>query len=189
MMDKGILAAFATASALLVGACARTHTVGTSPTTLDDAQVLGALITLHEGEVETARIAGDKASHEAVRSFAHRVQTEHEAAIERIRALSSELGIVPTESRLADALESEAEREGERLDEAEGARFDHAYVDMQAEGHRELLATFDRTIAPAVTHPRIREEVEQQRAALAAHLDHARHLEHHLEHLDAHLMD
>ncbi|MHB2167755.1 DUF4142 domain-containing protein [Alsobacter sp. R-9] len=89
-------------------------------------------------EIETSRVAMERASNPAVRRFADRMIRDHTRATQQMMAVLERSGMaappMQLDARHAAMLAS--------LRAASGPAFDDAYLTMQAQAHREALALF-----------------------------------------------
>jgi putative membrane protein len=88
-------------------------------------------------EIESSEIALDKATNDAVRQFAQQMVDDHTAAGEKMKAAAEADGVTPP-AGLAEKEQAELEK----LQAAEGADFDAAYVLAQVAAHDEAVALF-----------------------------------------------
>ncbi|WP_213285530.1 DUF4142 domain-containing protein [Bradyrhizobium sp. sGM-13] len=83
-------------------------------------------------EVEFGKLAAQKASGRAVKEFAQRMIRDHGAANDRLSALAKAGGIAP-----ADRPNEEHKAMRVRLEQSDGAQFDHAYIQGQIIEHQK----------------------------------------------------
>lgn len=93
-------------------------------------------------EVESGKLAEQKASSEAVKSFASRMVQDHTAANEKLMGIAASKNIkLPTEP---DAKHKVALK---NLQTKSGAAFDAAYIKAQVADHKATIALMEREIA------------------------------------------
>ncbi len=83
-------------------------------------------------EVEFGKLAAQKASGRAVKEFAEHMIRDHSAANDRLAALVRTVGIAPP-----DRLDEEHKAMHVRLQQSDGAQFDHAYIQGQIIEHQK----------------------------------------------------
>jgi putative membrane protein len=105
------------------------HQINQADRTFVRALAMGGL-----AEVDLARLAVQKASNDAVKSFAQRMIKDHGEANDRLAALAKANGIA-----LPDQLNSEQRLMRDRLQQADKAEFDHAYIRGQITDHQQAV--------------------------------------------------
>jgi putative membrane protein len=161
--------------------CSR-HDAGARRGGLDDGQILNALVTVHHAEIAAARIARYRSTNDDVRALADRMEAEHTAAAARLRTIANDMDIERATSALSRQVTREGEDAAARLNAVAPDAFDVAYVNAMISGHRRVLSMIDRTLLPAVSAPRVRTEVNDQRTAVTSHLANAERVARELEH-------
>jgi putative membrane protein len=147
--------------------------------TLTDSNVIGVLHSLGASEIETARLARDKASAPEVQAFAGRVLNEHRELAESNARLAGQLSIQPRPPALSVQLDEAHERAMRRLRAASGPSFDRAYL---AHEIRQHVMAFNFLEAAAATegNPLLKQELVRTGPDLLSHISAARALERHL---------
>lgn len=157
----------------VAGACAGQRTQDVAYTgDLDDAQIVTALIALHQGEIDAARIAVTRARDPNVQAFAVGMQTEHNAVIERLQGYARDHGLVPAGSELSVSIAQEAARTGDSLNAASHEHFDASYMGTQYNSHLEAIEVLDEIVLPRVMSDELRAELRAQRATAQTHFEH-----------------
>jgi putative membrane protein len=160
----------------LTAGCARVVVetpVATFPagTAFTNAQVVGVVIAANQGEIDTSEPAVERATNEAVREFAQRMVTDHAAANQRLEAL----GIATAQHDLREQLETSARQTTQALQQyPRGAAYDRAYMDAQIRLHEYKLNSLDNFLIPSATNAALRQELQQMRTSVNAHLTQAR---------------
>ena len=89
-------------------------------------------------EIESSEVALDKATKDDVRQFAQHMIDDHTAAGEKMKAAAAADGVTPP-AALADKEQAVLDK----LQAAEGAEFDAAYIAAQVAAHDEAVALFE----------------------------------------------
>lgn len=112
-------------------------------------------------EIQSSRVALEKAQNEAVKSFAQTMIQDHTAATERMKALG---GRMPTklDARHAGMVKT--------LRSTPAARFDQAYLQAQVKAHEETVALFE-SYARSGTDPQLKAFATEMLPTLQGHLD------------------
>lgn len=171
-MGHAIKLAAVFALALASTACMRhrSDAVVYSPD-LDDAQIVTALIAFHQGEVDAARIAVTRSTDQNVQAFAVGMQTQHNAAIERLERYARANGLVPSGSELSVSIASGAARTGDSLNAASHEHFDASYTGTQYNSHLKLIELLDDVLLPRIQSDELRAEARAQRASAVTHFE------------------
>ena len=93
-------------------------------------------------EVETGKLAQQKGSSEAVKSFGAKMVEDHTAANEKLMALAASKQI-----KLPKSLDLKHKITQKSLSAKSGAEFDKAYIKGQIADHKATIALFEREIS------------------------------------------
>jgi putative membrane protein len=119
-------------------------------------------------EVESARLAADKASNAEVKSLAQHIRTDHEKS-------TSELKSAAGTANISVAPKLDAEKQG-MLDQlktaARGADFDRLYVEQQKTAHQKALDLL-KGYSSGGDNEALKAFATKTSAAVKSHLDHA----------------
>lgn len=148
----------------------------TQAASLDDAEIAHIAVTANAIDAELAQIAQGRAVNEEVRQFAATMIRDHTGVNEQAKALAARLGVTPADNEVSRSLRSGAEAARQKLENIRGGEFDIAYMQREVEYHEAVLAALDQTLIPNSTNEELKALLQQARGAVAAHLEHARHL-------------
>jgi putative membrane protein len=140
--------------------------------TLSDAQIVGILHVVNQGEVLAGQQAQRKAEDPMVRDFANRLVAEHAALDEQLLGLASQFGVSPEPSRFTDKLEAVKGHVLAKLERFSGPAYDVAYIDTQLAGHGGLVALLDFLGTKAV-NPALRDAIRAARPLVLSQLEQA----------------
>jgi putative membrane protein len=115
-------------------------------------------------EVELGRLAGARATSDAVRQFGQRMVTDHGMANQELMRLAEQKGVT-----LPASLSPEHQALRDRLGGLAGAEFDRAYMDEMVKDHREDVALFERQ-AQSAQDPDLRAFAGRTLPVLREHL-------------------
>jgi putative membrane protein len=90
-------------------------------------------------EVELGKLAGERASNDAVKQFGQRMVTDHGKANEELKELAQQKKLT-----LPTGLDSKHRKLHDRLSKLSGAEFDRAYVEEMVKDHRKDVTDFRR---------------------------------------------
>jgi putative membrane protein len=82
--------------------------------------------------------------------------------------------MTPEKTPISDKIHRESELAGARFDKMKGADLDRAYVDKQVELHQHVLDKLDNELIPQAKNDDLKALLQNTRASVAEHLDHAK---------------
>ena len=156
-------------------ACARRAAEPPAPA-MSDANIAAVVVTAITIGIPYAELALAKSQDAAVHDFAEMMKMDHGSMAEAAMALVSRLGVAPEMNDIAFDLRDDAEAKRRTLRDFEGAEFDSAYAANQVRYHTTLLEALDAALIPSAQHSELKALLVTLRAAIAAHLGHARDL-------------
>jgi len=168
MNPKKILAA----AFVLVPAMAFAQDKGPS-----DPQIAGIVVTANQIDVDAGKIAKSRSKNKEVQDFAQQMITDHTAVNKQAGALAKKLGVKPEDSDTSKSLKKAAADTAKKLKALKGAQFDKAYVDNEVLYHQQVLDAIDKVLIPNADNAELKGLIEKVRPAIAAHLEHAKHLQ------------
>jgi putative membrane protein len=136
---------------------------------LTEGQVVKWLMVSNMGEVEDGQMVLKKATIPAARSFAQRMIDDHGAALARVQALATKLGLTPQESQDSREKEISAEIDDAILNALPSPMFDLAYIHIEVLDHYDDLSTIDDDLLPSSCTPELKAEVAAERNVVAMH--------------------
>ncbi|MBA3510333.1 DUF4142 domain-containing protein [Sphingomonas sp.] len=118
-------------------------------------------------EIESARLAADKARNSEVKSLAQHIRTDHEKSTSELKSAASTANIT-VDPKL------DAEKQGmlEQLRAASGAEFDRLYLEQQKTAHQKALALL-QGYSSGGDNEALKVFATKTAAAIKGHLDHA----------------
>jgi putative membrane protein len=165
---------FASASVLAIAALATGAAYAQAPS---DPQIAGIVVTANQIDIDAGKLAKSRSKNKEVQSFANQMVTDHTAVNKQAVALAKKLGVKPEGSPTQDSLKKGARENVAHLKKLKGAEFDKAYVDHEVEYHQAVLDAIDKTLIPSAQNAELKGLIQKVRPAIAAHLDHAKHLQ------------
>lgn len=142
-----------------------------------DPQIAGIVVTANQIDVDAGKLAKSRSKNKEVQQFAQQMITDHTAVNKQAAALVKKLGVKPEDSDTAKSLKKEASQNMANLKKLKGAKFDQAYVDHEVAYHQEVLGAIDKVLIPSAQNAELKGLIEKVRPAIAAHLEHAQHLQ------------
>lgn len=142
-----------------------------------DPQIAGIVVTANQIDIDAGKLAKSRSKNKEVQSFANQMITDHTAVNKQAVALAKKLGVKPEGSDTQTSLKKGAQENMAHLKKLKGAQFDKAYVDHEVEYHQAVLDAIDKTLIPSAKNAELKGLIEKVRPAIAAHLDHAKHLQ------------
>ena len=108
---------------------------------------------------------------------AARMIADHEGVNKQAVALATKLKVTPQDNDTSKALKAGGDKNIATLKTLNGAAFDKAYVDQEVAYHQAVLDAIDKTLAPNASDAELKTLIVKVRPAIAAHLEHARHIQ------------
>jgi putative membrane protein len=142
-----------------------------------DPQIAHIVVTANQIDIDAGKIAKSKSKTKDVQAFAQQMITDHGAVNKQAGALAKKLGVKPEDNDTSKALKKGAAENTANLKKLSGAAFDKAYVDHEVAYHQAVLDAIDKTLVPSAQNKELKDLIVKVRPAIAAHLDHARHLQ------------
>jgi putative membrane protein len=168
--------------ALLLGACATiddypmTSAAIPVPGRLSESEIASIVTTIHQGEIDQGNAGLSRANSTAVRDFAQMLVTDHTNGRNSAQSVFSRLNITPMSNETSRMLQSGSQQTISALNTYAGSAFDRTFVQAQVDGHQWVLNTLDNILIPSAVSPDVRTLLQNQRASVSRHLDHARSL-------------
>lgn len=169
-------------AAVTAGAMSASPSGAQAPPTLTDAEIAHVAVTANSVDVDIAKLAESRARDPEVLAFARTMVADHSAVNERAGALAQRLGVTPSDNPVSASLRSAAEPVRRALTDLSGTTFDLAYVEREVAYHQAVLDALDHVLIPQTENGELRALLEQVRPVIAAHLEHARRLDHGSDH-------
>jgi putative membrane protein len=142
-----------------------------------DPQIAGIVVTANQIDIDAGKLAKSRSKNKEVQSFANQMITDHSAVNKQAVALAKKLGVKPEGSDTQASLKKGAQENVSNLKKLKGAEFDKAYVDHEVAYHQAVLDAIDKTLIPSAQNAELKGLIVKVRPAIAAHLDHAKHLQ------------
>jgi len=116
-------------------------------------------------EVELGKIAADKGSHQRVKEFGKRMQSDHSKANTQLKKIASNKGVdLPTEPS------GEHKSTMDKLTKLSGAEFDREYMEAMVDDHKEDIEKF-QTEADKGKDPDLKKFASETLPVLKKHLE------------------
>lgn len=171
-------------AALSLGACA---TAATDPApapmrqeaaapAITDAQIAAIVVAANTIDSDMGTLALSRSENGDIRKFAQQMVTDHNAVNEAAVALVTRLGVTPQESATSRGLQASAAEKRAQMETLSGAAFDRAYIANEVAYHQVVLDAIDQALIPGAQNAELKATLVSVRPAIAAHLQHARHL-------------
>lgn len=142
-----------------------------------DPQIAGIVVTANQIDVDAGKLAKSRSRNKEVQQFAQQMITDHTAVNRQAGALARKLGVKPADSDTRKSLKKGAAGNVAKLKKLKGASFDRAYVEHEVVYHQAVLDAIDKLLIPSAQNAELKGLIEKVRPAIAAHLDHAKHLQ------------
>ncbi|HUR89353.1 MAG TPA: DUF4142 domain-containing protein [Ramlibacter sp.] len=142
-----------------------------------DPQIAHIVVTANQVDIDAGKLAQGKTHNKDVKAFAHQMVTDHTAVNKQATALVTRLKVKPESNPTSEALKKGGDENVAKLKKMKGKEFDKAYVDQEVTYHQAVLDAIDKTLIPSAKNAELKDLITKVRPAIAAHLDHAKHLQ------------
>jgi len=159
-------------AAVLALAPATTHAQA-----VNDAQIAHIVVTANQVDVDAGKVAQARASNSEVKKFAQQMITDHEGVNKQAVALATRLKVTPQDNATSQSLKAGGDKNIVALKTLSGAAFDKAYVAQEVAYHQAVLDAIDKTLLPSASNAELKALIVKVRPAIAAHLEHAKHIQ------------
>ena len=139
-------------------------------TRVADANTAAILLTSHNADLATARLAATRAQHRDVKLLARSLVTDHTSMSTRLSRLVASINLSLREDDVSRLLRDQSAARRDTLRTFSGRQFDSAYVELEVRFHQELLVAIDRVFLPSARNASLKEYVTTMRPAIASHL-------------------
>lgn len=143
---------------------------------LSDPEVAHVAVTANSIDIDLAKFAQSRAKDGEVRKFAGTMITDHSAVNQQAAALAGKLGVTPKDNDVSKSLLAGASEARASIAKLQGRDFDRAYVEREVAYHQAVLDALDGLLIPTTSNAELKKLLVDVRPAIAAHLEHAKHL-------------
>lgn len=144
---------------------------------INDAQIASIVVTANQVDVDAGKLAESKATNGEVKKFAAQMIADHEGVNKQAVALATKLKVTPQDNDTSKALKAGGDQNIAKLKTLSGSAFDKAYVDQEVTYHQTVLDAIDKTLIPGASNAELKALLVKVRPAIAAHLEHAKHIQ------------
>ena len=143
------------------------------PSGPSDANIAAILLAANNTDISYAKLVPNRAQSPAIKDFAARMLTDHNAVNAMVNELLGRINLTPEENTTSLDFRDESTTKRDLMRELDGRAFDTTYINNEISYHTKLLASIDNTLVPFARNPQLRQTLLSIRPAVAAHLDHA----------------
>ena len=143
---------------------------------LDDATSVAIFDNANTADIETGKLAAERAHSNEVRQFGAMLARDHAMVRQQGRDLAEKLGVTPTPPAGDKSPEDQAVII-RRLGGLHGAEFDRAFLQREVQFHKDVIAAVKATLLPAIKNEELKAFVVKIAPAFQAHLQMAENLD------------
>jgi len=143
----------------------------------NDAQIAAIVVAANQVDVDAGKVAAKKTKNEEVKKFADQMVEDHTNVNKSAAELCQKLGVKPEENATSKSLKAGGVANLKKLKPLSGEKFDKAYVDHEVDYHVAVLDAIDKVLIPNAKNEELKALIVKVRPAIAAHLEHAKHLQ------------
>lgn len=148
---------------------------GESTAKPSDAQILGILATVDNGEIQQAQVALSRGSDPRVKQFATHMVEEHTNSKQKAAQFASQNNLTPASSATSEQLDRKGKEVVSALNQATPAAFDTTYMKDQIQQHQEVLNMLRDQLTPAASSS-LAAELPAIQSMVQTHLEQAREI-------------
>ena len=142
-----------------------------------DPQIAAIVVTANQVDIDAGKLAKGKTHNKDVKAFAQQMITDHTAVNKQAVDLAGKLKVKPEPNPTSEALKKGGDENIAKLKKLRGKEFDKEYVDHEVAYHEQVLDAMDKTLIPSAKNEELKNLIVKVRPAIAAHLEHAKHLQ------------
>lgn len=142
-----------------------------------DPQIAHIVVTANQVDIDAGKLAKARTKNKEVRQFAQQMITDHAGVNKQAVALATKLKVKPEDNDTSKSLKKGGDENIAKLKKLKGKEFDREYVDHEVAYHQAVLDAIDKTLVPSAKNEQLKDLIVKVRPAIAAHLDHAKHLQ------------
>jgi putative membrane protein len=143
---------------------------------LNDPTIVAIFDGANTADIETGKLAAERAASKEVRDFGSMLARDHEHVRKLGRDLAKKLGVTPTPPKDDQGAKDHAAAM-QRLRALKGAEFDRAFLQHEAAFHKAVIDAVTTTLLPAIQNAELKALVLQVAPAFEAHMIAAQNLE------------
>lgn len=147
------------------------------PQSPSDPEIAHIVVTANAVDVQAGKLARNMTRNGEVKLFATQMVTDHTAVNEQAAALAKKLGVTPLDNATSKNLQKGGDENVAKLKKLKGGAFDEAYVKNEVAYHEAVLNAIDQVLIPNAKNEELKGLIVKVRPAIAAHLEHAKHLQ------------
>jgi putative membrane protein len=176
MRRSPVIATFLAAASVAIVAIAQSPSRLPAAATPDDPTIVAIFDAANTADIETGRLAVERAADPAVREFGAMLARDHEQVRQLGRDLAKKLGVTPTPPKDDASAKAHAAAMAS-LRAKSGADFDRAFLRHEATFHKSVIDAVNGTLLPAIRNEELRALVVKVAPAFQAHMLAAQNLE------------
>ena len=139
-----------------------------------DTQIAGIVLTADNLDISYGKIALAKSEDKAIREFAQRMVTDHQAVQLAVVDLAEKLGVNADDSAVRTSLRDGSKAVFEKLNSLQGAEFDKFYIDNEVGYHKAVTDAVDAVLIPSAQNADLKAALVGSQPLFLKHLEHAR---------------
>lgn len=136
---------------------------------LDDPTIVAIFDQANTADIATGKLAAERGHSKEVRQFGAMLARDHAMVRQECRDLAKRLGVTPTPPAGDKSAEDQA-AVIRRLSALHGAEFDRAFLEREAQFHKDVIAAINSTLLPAIENEELKALVVKVAPAFQAHL-------------------
>jgi putative membrane protein len=142
-----------------------------------DPQIASIVVTANQVDIDAGKLAESKGSTPEIKKFGQQMVTDHTGVNKQATELVTKLKVTPEDNPTSQSLKTGGTNNVAHLKTLSGKAFDKGYIDHEVDYHQQVLDAIDKTLIPNAQNAELKALLVKVRPAIAAHLEHAKHIQ------------
>jgi putative membrane protein len=143
--------------------------LGISAFAITDDEITEIMKTANNAEIDAGKVAKKNAADGQVKEFADMMIKDHEDNLKHVKDLSKVEKIKMKSSDDSKSLKKDASDKLSDVKKKKGLEFDKAYMQMQVDMHKQLLADLDNKLIPQAQNQNLKIYLQSTRESVQKH--------------------
>ena len=142
-----------------------------------DPQIVGAVETANQIDINYAELAMSKAKDKQVKDFAQQMITDHSTVSQSVFGLAAKLSVTPADSDTSNSLKAQAQQMTQKLQGLKGKAFEKAYIDNEVAYHKAVIDATKTVLIPNAQNAELKKALQGAESLFEGHLQHAQQVQ------------
>lgn len=143
----------------------------------NDSQITRLMERTNDGEVKLANLAKKNSKNSEIHAFADHMIKDHTDNNAVAKKIAEKNKIAPEENNRSKEMKNAGDQAFIKLKDLKGKEFDVMYIRNQIETHQKVLQDLDSDLIPSAKNTELKAMLQETRAKVAQHLEHAKKIQ------------